>query len=115
MSRCSTQPNFLVSETKVDAKSHLFTHHQIMSTSIFRQGLVLGRASSSRSPIGLRSIARSYAVSASQSWDAKPVDLSYDLVEPVKPDADSKGQSLVICHGLLYVLFDHEYCEEGGS
>ena len=113
MSRCSTQPDFLVSETKVDVKSHLFTHHQIMSTSIFRQGLVLGRASSSRSPIGLRNIARSYAVSASQSWDAKPVDLSYDLVEPAKPNAETKGQSLVICHGLLYVPFLSMYHDRG--
>jgi hypothetical protein len=79
-----------------------------MSTSVFRQTLVLGRASSSRSPFGLN-VVRSYAVSASQSWDAKPVDLSYDLVEPAKPNAASKGQSLVICHGLLYVLSTSQY------
>jgi hypothetical protein len=83
-----------------------------MPTSIFRQTLVLGRASSSRSPIGTRNIARSYAVSASQSWDAKPVELSYDLVDPAKPNPESKGQSLVICHGLLYVQSALEYLEE---
>lgn len=40
--------------------------------------------------------------SSSQSWDAEPVNLSYDVVEPTKASASS--QSLVICHGLLYVL-----------
>jgi hypothetical protein len=85
-----------------------------MSTSVFRQTLVLGRASSSRSPFGLRNVVRSYAVSASQSWDAKPVDLSYDLVEPAKPNAASKGQSLVICHGLLYVLSTSQYHGKAG-
>jgi hypothetical protein len=83
-----------------------------MSGSILRHTLVLGRASSSGSPVAVRSIARSYAVSASQSWDAKPVELSYDLVEPAKPNAESKGQSLVICHGLLYVLSKSLYRDE---
>jgi hypothetical protein len=46
--------------------------------------------------------ARGYASSSSQSWNAQPVDLSYDLVESPKPS--SGGQSLVICHGLLLVL-----------
>jgi hypothetical protein len=77
----------------------------LMTTCITRTGFILGRASSSRLvSIPLKASTRSYAsTSASQSWDAKPVDLSYDLVEPAKPNAESKGQSLVICHGLLYV------------
>lgn len=47
---------------------------------------------------------RPYAsASSSRSWDVEPVDLSYDVVEPPKPDSGAKGQSLVICHGLLCV------------
>lgn len=34
-----------------------------------------------------------------------PVQLAYDVVEPSNPFPEAVGQSLVICHGLLYVPY----------
>lgn len=34
-----------------------------------------------------------------------PVQLAYDVVEPSNPFPEAAGQSLVICHGLLYAEY----------
>lgn len=34
-----------------------------------------------------------------------PVQLAYEVVEPPNPFSEAVGQSLVICHGLLYVSY----------
>jgi hypothetical protein len=66
---------------------------------------------SSRSGLSTpRTILRPYSTTGSSStssssssvWDVEPVELKYDLTEP--PKVTAPGQSLVICHGLLWVV-----------
>jgi hypothetical protein len=69
-------------------------------------GLCL-QASSRSGPSTPRTLLRPYSTtrsslsSSSSVWDVEPVELKYDLTEP--PKVTAPGQSLVICHGLLWV------------
>lgn len=87
---------------------HRYRHQYLMATRPFNELRTLASGYRIASPsLPHRSpLIRSYASSSSsQSWDVEPVDLSYDVVEPPKPDFGARGQSLVICHGLLCALY----------
>lgn len=69
-------------------------------------------SSVSRSPVASLQ-ARQYSSDnkAGSSWEVEPVELKYDLTEPpsTSTSTSTSGQSLVICHGLLYVHTTYAY------